>query len=75
MKHMTPLPAVEPVQQGKTPGCLGTTVRSTPRRRRTLPRNLRSYGSSEQSLMKILVELELILEHDQPFPHGGGARR
>jgi len=29
-KHETPSLAVEPLQQGRTPGCLGTMVKSTP---------------------------------------------
>jgi hypothetical protein len=33
------------------------TVRSTPHRRKTKPHNLRSYGSSEQSSMKIASAL------------------
>jgi len=32
-------------------------VRSTPRRRKTKPRNLRSYGSSKRSSMKIVSAL------------------
>ena len=46
--------AVEPLQQGKTPGRLGTTDRSTPFHRKTGLRNLRSYESSRQSSTKIV---------------------
>jgi len=52
-----PLLAVEPLQQGKTPGRLGTTDKSTPLLRRTEPRNLRSYKSSRQSLTRIVSAL------------------
>ena len=46
--------AVEPLQQGKTPGRLGMTVRSTPLHKKIEPRNLRSYESSRQSLTRIM---------------------
>jgi len=49
-----PLPAVELLQQEKTPGCLGTTDKSTQFHRKTGPRNLRSYDSSRQSLTRIV---------------------
>ena len=39
------------------PGRLGTMVRSTPSRKKTKPRNLRSYGSSKQNSMKITSAL------------------
>jgi len=45
--------AVEPLQQGKTLGHLGTTDRSTHLHKKTEPRNLRSYGRSRPSLMRI----------------------
>jgi len=54
MKHKTLLLAVEPLQQGKTPGRLGTTVKSTPLRKKTEPRKLRNYESSRQSLTRIM---------------------
>ena len=54
MRRRMPLLAVEPPQQGKTPGRLGTTNRSTHHRKKTEPRNLRSYESSRQNLTKIV---------------------
>jgi len=48
------LPAVEPLQQEKTPGRLGTKDRSTHFHRKTGPRSLRSYESSRQSLTRIV---------------------
>ena len=45
--------SVEPLQQGNTPGRLGTMVESTPLHQKTGPRNLRSYESSKRSSMKI----------------------
>jgi len=48
------LPAVEPLQQEKIPGRLGTTDRSTHFYRKIGPRNLRSYESSRQSLTRIV---------------------
>ena len=56
-RHKTPLLVVEPLQQGKTPGRLGTTVRSTPLHKKTEPRNLRSYESSKRSSTKIASAL------------------
>ena len=56
-RHRTLLLAVEPLQQGKTPGRLGTTDRSTPFRRKTEPRNLRSYESSRRNSTKIVSAL------------------
>ena len=53
MKHKTPSPVAEPLWQERTPGRLGTTVKSTPHLRRTKSRNLRSYRSSKRSLTKI----------------------
>jgi len=53
-RHRTPLLAVELLQQEKTPGRLGTMVKSTPLHRKTEPRNLRSYESSRQNLTKIV---------------------
>ena len=47
--------AVEPLHQGKTPGRLGTTDRSTHHRKKTEPRNLRSCESSRQNLMRIVI--------------------
>jgi len=44
--------AVEPLQQGKTPGRLGTTDRSTPFHWKTGLRSLRSYERSRQSSTK-----------------------
>ena len=52
--------AVEPLQQGKTPGRLGTTVRSTPLHKKTEPRNLRSYESSKRSSTKIASALSCL---------------
>jgi len=60
MKRKTTSPAVEPPQQGRTPGHLGTMVRSTPLRKKTKPHNLRSYGSSKQSSMKIASALSCL---------------
>ena len=53
MRHKTPSQVAEPLWQERTPGHLGTTVRSTLRLRKIKSCNLRSYGSSKQSLMKI----------------------
>ena len=57
MRHKTLLLAVEPMPQGKTPGRLGTTIRSTPLHRKIEPRKLRSYESSRQSLTRIASAL------------------
>ena len=56
-RHKTPLRAVEPLQQGRTPGRLGTMVRSTPLRKMTESCNLRNYESSKQSSTKIASAL------------------
>jgi len=53
-KHKTLLRAVEPLQQGKTRGRLGTTDRSTHHHKKTEPCNLRSCESSRQNLTKIV---------------------
>ena len=57
MRHKTLLLADEPLQQGKTPGRPGTTVRSTPLHKKTEPHKLRSYESSRQSLTRIASAL------------------
>ena len=44
--------AVEPLQQERTPGLLGTTDKSTPLHKKTKPRNLRNCESSRQNLTK-----------------------
>jgi len=49
--------AAEPLQQGKTLGRLGMTVRWTPLHRKTESRNLRSCESSRQNLTKIVSAL------------------
>ena len=54
------LRAVEPLQQGKTPGRLGMTVKSTPLHKKTEPRNLRSYESSKRSSTKIASALSCL---------------
>ena len=54
MRHKMPLRADEPLQQGKTPGRLGMTDRSTHHCKKTEPRNSRSCESSRQNLMKIV---------------------
>ena len=46
--------AVGPLQRGKTPGCLGTTDRSTHLHKKTEPCNLRSCESSRQNSTKIV---------------------
>jgi hypothetical protein len=56
-RHMMLLLAVGPLQQGKTPGRLGMTVKSTPLHKKTEPRKLRSYGSSRQSSTRIASAL------------------
>jgi len=48
------LRAVEPLQQGKTPGRLGMTVMLTPLHKKTEPRNMRSCESSRQNSTKIV---------------------
>ena len=51
---------VEPLQQGRTPGRLETTVRSTPLRKKTESCNLRSYESSKRSSTKIASALSCL---------------
>ena len=59
-RHRTPLQAVEPLQQGRTPGRLGMTARSTPLHKKTEPRNSCSYESSKQSSTKIASALSCL---------------
>jgi len=53
-RHKTQLWAVEPLQQGKTPGRLGNAVKLTPLHKKTEPCKLRSCESSRQNLTKIM---------------------
>ena len=56
-RHKTPLPTVEPLQQGRTPGNDGQV---NPLCKKKKPRNLRSYGSSKKSSMKIASALSCL---------------
>ena len=78
MIHKTPWQAVEPLQQGKTPRRLGTTVRSTPppqEDRAAQLAQLRELKAKLDEDHKCLVLLEQILEQDQPYQPGGSVCR
>jgi len=78
-----PLLAVEPLQQGKTPGRLGTTDRSTHRRKKIEPRNLHSCESSRRNLQPVSrfpragqnVMAATMLLRNMPEPSNSQARR